>query len=432
MFNHSLSCLARRWFGLFAQPASKTLIISAAALFIGSPLSASAQTCGVDYLIKEGDSLAKIAGEVYGKPSNWTMIFYANQDRLGANATLLVPGLAIRIPCVAGTQAVLPDIATTPAVARAKPQAFEFSPLIKHVEFLTADDFAPFTTRSLANGGLFTELLTTAMSGLQQESDNAFDFKVSWVNDWSAHLNPLLLTRSFDMGFPWAKPDCKDFVALNDDAKFRCQKFFFSDALMEERTVAFVKNESTFEFNTDDEIIGKTVCRPTGYLTFDLDQNARNWLRDSKITLLRPQSVDECMQMLADGRTDLVSVAELPGRTSLIRLALGSKIRTLDRPMHVSGLHVVVAKTHPNGRSLIYYVNTALKKLRESGEYDRISERQMQAYFDGLAESEAKAAPAPTAEVAPVAPADATPQPADEKPLEVPATATATKAATSN
>src|SRR5262249_58569155 len=65
--------------------------------------TAAAQTCGTEYKIKEGETLAQIAARVYGNPTQWTVIFYANQDRLGANASLLVPGLAIALPCIGGT-----------------------------------------------------------------------------------------------------------------------------------------------------------------------------------------------------------------------------------------------------------------------------------------------------------------------------------------
>src|SRR5262245_31387728 len=64
------------------------------------PDGADAQTCGTEYTIKDGETLAQIAGRVYGNPTQWTVIFYANQDRLGGNMSLLVPGLSIRLPCI--------------------------------------------------------------------------------------------------------------------------------------------------------------------------------------------------------------------------------------------------------------------------------------------------------------------------------------------
>src|SRR5262245_49305980 len=69
-------------------------------------------------MIKEGETLAQIAARVYGNPAQWTIIFYVNQDRLGTNVSLLVPGFTLRLPCIGGAQQQaqpLPPIATTPA-----------------------------------------------------------------------------------------------------------------------------------------------------------------------------------------------------------------------------------------------------------------------------------------------------------------------------
>src|SRR5215470_1542640 len=49
----------------------------------------TAQTCGSEYLLKEGDTLAQIATRAYGDPAQWTIILYANQDRLEANQSSL-------------------------------------------------------------------------------------------------------------------------------------------------------------------------------------------------------------------------------------------------------------------------------------------------------------------------------------------------------
>src|SRR6516164_7848677 len=98
-----------------------------------------AQTCGTDYTIKEGETLAQIAARIYGNPAQWTVIFYANQDRLGTNESLLVPGLALRLPCIGGSpqSQPLPQIATTPAQSQAASEsAFVISSLLRRIEFL--------------------------------------------------------------------------------------------------------------------------------------------------------------------------------------------------------------------------------------------------------------------------------------------------------
>src|SRR4249920_2655460 len=101
------------------------IVVVVAAVGLLRPGAVIAQTCGSDYTLKEGETLAQIAGRVYGNPSQWTIIFYANQDRLGANVSLLVPGFTLRLPCIGGAQQTqpLPPIATTPAQTQAPSEA---------------------------------------------------------------------------------------------------------------------------------------------------------------------------------------------------------------------------------------------------------------------------------------------------------------------
>ncbi|MBO0764482.1 MAG: transporter substrate-binding domain-containing protein [Hyphomicrobiaceae bacterium] len=353
-----------------------------------------AQTCGTEHTIKEGETLAQIAARIYGNPTQWTMIFYANQDRLGGNISMLVPGLSLRLPCLGGTQttpapapaaAVAPAPSADPAVAVAPPGSepqFVISSLLHRVEFLTADGFAPYTGRSLEGGGMLTQIISSAMQLVKDESKGRFDYGISWVNDWAAHLNPLLLTRAFDVGFPWARPDCEGAATLDQSSQFRCQRFFFSDPLYEVLTGLFVRNNSKVKSLRREEISGMTLCRPAGYPVHELDQDGRNWVKDRIVTLIRPPSVDECFRLLDTGAVDGVVEAELAGRASITSLGLTGKVRMLDQPVALTTYHALVSKSHPHARTILYYINSALEKLRERGEYDRIIERHLGRFWE--------------------------------------------------
>jgi polar amino acid transport system substrate-binding protein len=343
---------------------------------------AGAQTCGADYTVKEGESLADIAARVYGSSSQWTLIFYANQDRMGANASLLVPGLSIRIPCLGGQQSATPSPAPTSPSSPAGPGEMELSSVVRRIEFLTADGLTPFTDRSLPSGGMITQIVTTAMDLIKEQSQGSFAYNVSWVNDWAAHLNPLLITRAFDSGFPWLKPDCSKPTELSQDAKYRCQKFFFSDPLYEVFTVLFVKSNSPIAFAKDDEIIGKTLCQPIGYSTYELDKGGRNWVKENKVILLRPQSVEECFRLLDSGSVNAVVAPDLTGKAVTASLGLGDKIKALQRPLGIGTLHLIVPKTHPHASTVLYYINTSIAKLRESGEYDKIVDSHLSHFWN--------------------------------------------------
>jgi polar amino acid transport system substrate-binding protein len=254
--------------------------------------------------------------------------------------------------------------------------------LLRRIEILTAEGYPPYTGRSLEGGGMLTQLISSAMGLVKEEAKNRFDYNVSWVNDWAAHLNPLLLTRAFDVGFPWARPDCDSGVALDQGSQFRCQRFFFSDPLYEVITTLFVRNNSRIKTLRNEDIAGTTLCRLAGYPTHELDQNGRNWVKDGKVTLIRPPTIDECFRLLADGTVDGVVEAELVGRASITSLGLDDKVRAIEQPVALTTLHVLVSKAHPHSRTILYYMNASLAKLHDSGEYDRIVERHLSRFWE--------------------------------------------------
>jgi polar amino acid transport system substrate-binding protein len=374
--------------GNFARWFFAAVLLSVAVWAQGQ--AARAQTCGGDYTIKEGESLADVAARVYGSSSQWPLIFYANQDRMGANASMLVPGLAIRIPC-AGAKApstAAPSVATAAPVenSAAAPAVssndIELSSVVRQIQFLTADGYTPFTDRTLPNGGMITNIVSSSMNLIKEQSGGVFSYNVSWVNDWAAHLNPLLITRAFDAGFPWLKPDCAHVADLSQDARYRCQKFFFSDPLFEVFTVLFVKADSPITFAKDDEILGKTLCLPVGQSTHELDKNGRNWVKDNKVTLLRPQNVEECFRLLNSGTVNAVVTPDLTGKSVAAALGFGDKVKALSRPVAIGTLHVIVPKSHPHASTMLYYINTAVGKLRDSGEYDKIVDSHMSRFWN--------------------------------------------------
>ena len=373
-----------RLFGARYGAAQLLLVIAFLTGLGGGGMPVRAQTCGADYAVKEGESLADIATRVYGTASQWTLIFYANQDRMGANASLLVPGLSVRIPCLPGQQPVAAPVVQTPppAVADVTPSdAIELSAVVRRIEFLTADGLTPFTDRSLPNGGIITHIISAAMDLIKDQSGGTFSYNVSWVNDWAAHLNPLLITRAFDAGFPWIKPDCNHPADLSQDAKYRCQKFFFSDPLFEVFTVLFVKSNSPITFAKDDEVIGKTLCQPAGFSTYELDKGGRNWVKENKVVLMRPQTIEECFRLLDGGSVNAVVTSDLTGKAVASALGIGDRVKPLSRPLAIGTYHMIVPKTHPHASTLLYYINTAVAKLRESGEYDRIVDSHLSNFW---------------------------------------------------
>jgi polar amino acid transport system substrate-binding protein len=375
--------ISQLWMTKLVRLATTSFVILVS-LCVWRPDPVDAQNCASEYAIKDGETLALIAARTYGNPAQWTIIFYANQDRLGPNGSLLQPGLSIRLPCIGGsaqTQPAAPATAAAPQVP-GPGENFIISTIVRRLEVLTADNYQPYTGRSLEGGGMLTQVLSSALDLIKGESKGRFDYGISWVNDWAAHLNPLLLTRAFDIGYPWARPECEVAATLDAGSQLRCNKFFFSDPMHEIVTSLFVRENSPIKSLRNEEIHGTSLCRPTGYPLHELDRAGRNWVKDGKITLIRPATVDECFRLMDNGTIDGVVMSELVARTSIASLGLTDRVRVIDQPIALTTLHVLIAKTHPNARTILYYVNSSLAKLRENGDYERIVERHLTRFWE--------------------------------------------------
>src|SRR5690349_5011491 len=57
-------------------------------------------TPGKDYTVEAGDSLWSIAARAYGSGVEWPKIYQANQQTIGKNPNLIVPGEVLHIPPV--------------------------------------------------------------------------------------------------------------------------------------------------------------------------------------------------------------------------------------------------------------------------------------------------------------------------------------------
>jgi polar amino acid transport system substrate-binding protein len=339
----------------------------------GLQSGAQAQTCGGVYRVQGGDSLSLIADSQYKNAGYWTAIHQNNIAKIGQSPNNISVGMKLDLLCIDGLPVGLEggvEVAT--AAAPAAPLVVEpgTAASAKKINFLTADDYAPFTDRKALNGGLVTEVVQKAM----EKAAPAEGFAIHWVNDWSAHLEPLLSNALLDLGFPWLKPDC---VATPDN--YRCANFHFSDSMFEMLVLVFVAKDRPIAFTKDDDMLGKTLCRPKGYYTHDLDKDGRNWLAEGKIKLEMPDKNADCFNMLLAGTVDAVVVDEFTGRATMKELNIGDKVEVVQsRPLSIEGLHVVVHKSHPRADELLGLINKGLADIKADGTYQQVIGPHMQ------------------------------------------------------
>ena len=146
----------------------------------------------------------------------------------------------------------------------------------------------------------------------------------------------------------------------------------------------FVRTDASFEFNEDADIEGKTLCRPKGYYTHDLDADGRNWLKDGKITLVQLESPDACFMALAAGEVDAVPENLFLGADRILALELRGKIGPLERPLSTETLHVIVSKKHWRGTTFLFRINAGLDAIKASGRYETIVNRHLAHFMDKL------------------------------------------------
>lgn len=333
------------------------LIAAASVILLTGPVRA--QQCGEPYEVQSGDNLYNLAQAVYGDEKKWPLIFYPNKDKIGSSPSFLRPKTELYIPCLARDHSI--DETRTPGEPPARGDV--------ELRFLTADDYEPFSHRGLPGHGMVPTIVRESMDLLP----DAPTYGIFWVNKWAVHLDPLLSSTAFDMGFPWLKPDCTQKQALSEADAYRCDEFLFSEPLTEFFIHFYVRHDSTFKFTDDSDLAGKTLCRPEGYYTFDLDQYGRNWLANGTLNLAQPATPKECFQMLIDGKVDFVSVNNYTGHKVIETNGWSNVIRTAHEPFSRETLHVLISKSHPRARQYLALINEGIEELTETKRLSEIA-----------------------------------------------------------
>lgn len=345
----------------------------ASALALAACIGGPALACQPSVVVAEGDTLFSIAEEQLGDLSRWSLIFYNNPDVQGGSLLDLPTGTVLAIPCPE-TAAQAPTPVTPAPTVQADPKPLQKDTQAE-IRLVTASNYAPFTDLDWPGQGMLTELVNAAF----EATPNPLTYSIEWENDWSQHLFPMLDSKEYDMGFPWFKPDCD-----GNPSNERCAHFHFSDPLVDLVILLFSRSDDPLSFETDSDLHGKTLCRPAGYFTHDLDRADRRWLTDGLVTLKQPATPDACFAMLVDGQVDAVALNEFLGVQKMFELDLTDKVAPLSRPVSVEGLHVLISKKHWRGTAHLYRFNAGLAKLKQSDRYNEIVSRHLALFWDQI------------------------------------------------
>ncbi|MDH3661891.1 MAG: transporter substrate-binding domain-containing protein [Alphaproteobacteria bacterium] len=328
----------------------------------------AAPTCSQTYTVVAGDSLSKIAKSAYSDANLWPYIYgySSNATAVGGDPSLISIGITLNLPpCPQPGQAAV----TAPVVNDRQPRA------ANAIEALTAGDYAPFTDQNWQNGGMLTDIVHAALG----QATGTPSYSIDWVNDWSAHIDPLLRRHKYDMGFPWFKPNCDEPETLPEEDLKRCE-FYFSEPLFDMLIVLFKRSDDTRQLASDRDLHGTRLCRPAGYFTFDLTE--RGLTPGETIELEQPKTVGDCFHKLVDGDVDFVALNQFTGQSAIREFGYGDVVTASEQLADTLGLHLIIHRGHPNATALLRQFDAGLSALRRSGRYDEIVGRHL-AIFHG-------------------------------------------------
>ena len=374
--------------------------------FLSSTAAWAQDECD-SYVVAEGDTIKQISFIAYGEEELFESLFDANKSVLGANAPALAAGTEIEIPCyddldfsvlgtgignlMVATNEVAPLVgpAMPTATAAVTPEAevvpttaleptveiaalAQTPPELETIRFITGSDFKPFSDVSLENGGLFTELVATAVNRAQDQQEFAIDFN----DNWTTHLEELLPTGEYDVSFPWYRPNCDLADKLSDEMKQRCADFAWSEPYYETVVSMYTRlGDPLRDSFTPFDLFGATVCRPEKYLTYDLEEVD---LVEPNITFIQTATAAECFEMLLSGDVDVVTMNVLVAEDTIKSMRVNAVVVEMEEMATVQTLHAIAARSNPHATEYLDLVNEGIAQMSSSGEWISIVNRHLE------------------------------------------------------
>lgn len=342
----------------------KKLATAAATLTALSAYAASAQEACSNYTIADGDTLATISITAYGT-SNYQPIFNANRNII-SDPSNLESGLVLALPCEDGS---LPNGQSAQELIAAEEERNSTNKVSNVYEppmrIVTGGNYAPFADENLEGGGFLVRLVSTALN----RAGNNRDYSVSFVNDWSAHLNTLLPLGAFDISLAWYIPDCSNRTyEWSAETEKRCTQFDATVSVYDTVVGFYTLPESSYATaRTFQDFEGARICRMSGWFTHDLEENG---MFEPKVTMVQPTNATDCMDAVLNGQADVASFEVQLAADAMSSMGLTSK-DIVENPFvnTVAGLRFVTHRTNPFGRQYIAMLNAGLNEMRESGEW---------------------------------------------------------------
>jgi hypothetical protein len=249
----------------------------------------------------------------------------------------------------------------------------------------------PLADEQLPEGGLVLALVSASL--IRAGPSVAADSTVRWIN---GVLDPQALAAA-DFGLPVDSADCEHPNNLTQSSAVLCDSTVFSDPILQVVLGLFTLSNSTFKFETDDSILGKTVCLSHDRDLSSLNGNGRNWAAYKRVSVMRRATLLDCVAAVQAHDADTFVATDLEGTYLLRRLGLTPYFIMQPRPLATTAVHAVVWRDHARGADLINALNQGLKRLKQSDAYSAIVQKHLIAAASAATASSSRREGAPPA-----------------------------------
>ena len=240
---------------------------------------------------------------------------------------------------------------------------------------------APLADQGQPGGGLIAELAASAlsMSGTGEAGRPPAEFK--WVQDHAEQLKAVFRDGGSDIAIAWDRPNCDSPEDLGPSSVVMCDNAVFSEAIFQSVFALFTRADAGLTFADDASLAGKTLCLPEGADVSDLNRDNRHWVSEKKLELVRPASILDCLILVEQGQADGLVMHELEGRLALRRLGIQQQFQIAERPVAVRTIHAIAPRNSPRALELISALNEGLAKLKQTGGYAEIVQKQLSPFW---------------------------------------------------
>lgn len=211
-------------------------------------------------------------------------------------------------------------------------------------------EFAPYTGKNLPSGGIATIIVDTALKAAGFAKTDVL---------WTSWTRGYTLTKvgKIAMTFPYVRN------------KERDQDFLFSDPIYTDRISFFVRPQDLNALSGAWH--GMRICIPQGWII----SLYRGFIDQFSLSLLQPDSIEDCFKMLNAKRVDIVPCTD-PVAIYKIKKIFGKRnVFSASNYTYLEDKsHAMISRNWLGAEDLRQKLNIGLTKIRNSGAYARILE----------------------------------------------------------